>query len=187
MSNLSRRIASTLRCLHWWRCLPALSGAVVASAGDDCTALAAAFLRVSGVTAREVQWLLIGEALLLGAAAVHSAWHWARHWHVESATAWRRSGSGFFRARSRSRISAPSVAAFFALGLTASIAGSCCLRVTPPHVTRARDEGRCERKTRKNRRPCMAGIAMLASAALLVGLPPVNGIPIFGTPQLRRC
>ncbi|MEO8186225.1 MAG: FtsX-like permease family protein, partial [Burkholderiaceae bacterium] len=134
-----------------------------------------AFLRVSGVTAREVQWLLIGEALLLG--AVGSALGLALGAALASLSLQLLGGdlgSGFFSGtQPEVEYSAASLGAFFALGLAASIAGSWlpardAARTSPALAMKAG----AEEDAYKPLGRAWPGIAMLASAALLVGLPP---------------
>ena len=141
-----------------------------------------AFLRVSGVTAREVQWLLIGEALLLG--AVGSALGLALGAALATLSLQLLGadlGSGFFSgAQTEVQYSLPSLAAFFALGLGASIAGSWlpardAARTSPALAMKAG----AEEDAHKPLGRAWPGIAMLGLAAILVWLPPVNGIPIF--------
>ena len=142
-----------------------------------------AFLRVSGVTAREVQWLLIGEALLLG--AVGSALGLALGAALATLSLQLLGGdlgSGFFLGtQPEVEYSAVSVAAFFALGLAASIAGSWlpardAARTAPALAMKAGGEEDAHKPLAR----AWPGIVMLASAAVLVALPPVNGIPLFG-------
>ena len=142
-----------------------------------------AFLRVSGVTARQVQWLLIGEALLLG--AVGSALGLALGAALATLslqTARRRSGQRlFFGHAARSRIFGSFTCRFFCAGpgsINRRKLAACARRRT--HLTRARDEGRCRGRRAQAAGRAWPGIVMLASAAVLVGLPPVNGIPLFG-------
>ncbi len=70
---------------------------------------------------------------------------------------------------------------FFTLGLAASIAGSWlparhAARTSPALAMKAGAEEDAHRPLGR----AWPGIALLALAALLVGLPPVNGIPVFG-------
>ena len=141
-----------------------------------------AFLRVSGVTAREVQWLLIGEALLLG--AVGSALGLALGAALATLSLQLLGadlGSGFFsNAQTEVQYSLPSLASFLALGLAASIAGSWlpardAARTSPALAMKAG----AEEDAHKPLGRAWPGIAMLGLAAILVWLPPVNGIPIF--------
>ncbi len=141
-----------------------------------------AFLRVCGVTAREVQWLLIGEALLLG--AVGSALGLALGAALATLSLQLLGsdlGSGFFSgAQTEVEYSAASLVAFFALGLAASIAGSWlpardAARTSPALAMKAG----AEEDAHKPLGRAWPGIAMLGLAAMLVWLPPVNGIPIF--------
>ena len=142
-----------------------------------------AFLRVTGVTAREVQWLLIGEALLLG--AIGSALGLilgAALATVSLQLLGGDLGSGFFSGtQPEVEYSAGPLAAFFALGLAASIAGSWlpardAARTSPALAMKAG----AEEDAHKPLGRAWPGVALLVLAALLVGLPPVNGIPVFG-------
>ena len=142
-----------------------------------------AFLRVSGVTAREVQSLLIGEALLLG--AVGSALGLALGAALATLSLQLLGGdlgSGFFSGtQPEVEYSAASLAAFFALGLAASMAGSWlpardAARTSPALAMKAG----AEEDAHKPLSRAWPGIGLLASAAVLVALPPINGIPLFG-------
>lgn len=142
-----------------------------------------AFLRVTGVTAREVQWLLIGEALILG--AIGSALGLVLGAALATVSLQLLGGdlgSGFFSGtQPEVEYSAGSLAAFFALGLAASIAGSWlpardAARTSPALAMKAG----AEEDAYKPLGRAWPGIALLVLAALLVGLPPVNGIPVFG-------
>ena len=142
-----------------------------------------AFLRVSGVTARQVQWLLIGEALLLG--AVGSALGLALGAALATLSLKLLGGdlgSGFFSGtQPEVEYSAVSLIAFFALGLAASIAGSWlpardAARTPPALAMKAGGEEDAHKPLSR----AWPGIVMLASAVVLVALPPVNGIPLFG-------
>ncbi|MGZ9075230.1 MAG: ABC transporter permease, partial [Burkholderiaceae bacterium] len=142
-----------------------------------------AFLRVTGVTAREVQSLLIGEALLLG--AVGSALGLllgAALATVSLQLLGGDLGSGFFSGtQPEVDYSAASLVAFFLLGLAASIIGSWlpardAARTSPALAMKAG----AEEDAHKPLGRAWPGIALIALAALLVVLPPVNGIPVFG-------
>ena len=142
-----------------------------------------AFLRVTGVTAREVQWLLIGEALLLG--AIGSALGLVLGAALATVSLQLLGGdlgSGFFSGtQPEVEYSAGPLAAFFALGLAASIAGSWlpardAARTSPALAMKAG----AEEDAHKPLGRAWPGVALLVLAALLVGLPPVNGIPVFG-------
>ena len=92
-------------------------------------------------------------------------------------------GSGFFCRHASPRSNTPHVrvAAFFALGLAASIAGSWlpardAARTSPALAMKAG----AEEDAHKPLGRAWPGVALLVLAALLVGLPPVNGIPVFG-------
>ena len=142
-----------------------------------------AFLRVSGVTARQVQWLLIGEALLLGAAG--SALGLALGAALATLSLQLLGGdlgSGFFSGtQPEVEYSVASFASFFALGLAASIAGSWipardAARTSPALAMKAG----AEEDAHKPLSRAWPGLVLLTLAAVLVGLPPVNGIPVFG-------
>ena len=142
-----------------------------------------AFLRVTGVTAREVQWLLIGEALLLG--AIGSALGLVLGAALATVSLQLLGGdlgSGFFSGtQPEVEYSAGPLAAFFALGLAASIAGSWlpardAARTSPALAMKAG----AEEDAHKPLGRAWPGVALLVLAALLVGIPPVNGIPVFG-------
>ena len=142
-----------------------------------------AFLRVTGVTAREVQSLLIGEALLLG--AVGSALGLLLGAALATASLQLLGGdlgSGFFSGtQPEVEYPAASLAVFFALGLAASIAGSWlpardAARTSPALAMKAG----AEEDAHKPLGSAWPGIALLLFAALLVVLPPVSGIPVFG-------
>ncbi len=142
-----------------------------------------AFLRVTGVTAGEVQWLLIGEALLLG--AVGSALGLALGAALAALSLQLLGGdlgSGFFPGtRPEIEYSAASLAAFFILGLVAAIAGSWlpardAARTSPALAMKAG----AEEDAFKPLGRAWPGVSMLMLAALLVWLPPLNGIPVFG-------
>jgi putative ABC transport system permease protein len=142
-----------------------------------------AFLRVSGVTARQVQSLLIGEALLLG--AVGSALGLALGAGLATISLQLLGGdlgSGFFSStQPEVEYSVASLAAFFALGLAASIAGSWipardAARTPPALAMKAGAEEDAHRPLSR----AWPGIVLLCLAGVLVWLPPVNGIPLFG-------
>ena len=142
-----------------------------------------AFLRVTGVTAREVQSLLIGEALLLG--ALGSALGLLLGAALAAASLQLLGGdlgSGFFSGtQPEIEYSAASLVLFFLLGLAASIAGSWlpardAARTSPALAMKAG----AEEDAHKPLGHAWPGIVLLAFAALLVALPPVSGIPVFG-------
>ncbi len=142
-----------------------------------------AFLRVTGVTAREVQLLLIGEALLLG--AVGSALGLALGAALATLSLQLLGGdlgSGFFSGtRPEVEYSAASLAAFFTIGLAAAVAGSWlpardAARTSPALALKAG----AEEDAYKPLGRAWPGVSMLLLAGLLVWLPPVNGIPVFG-------
>ena len=142
-----------------------------------------AFLRVAGVTAREVQLLLIGEALLLG--AVGSALGLALGAALATLSLQLLGGdlgSGFFSGtRPEVEYSAGPLVAFFTIGLAAAVAGSWlpahdAARTSPALALKAG----AEEDAYKPLGRAWPGISMLLLAGLLVWLPPVNGIPVFG-------
>ncbi len=142
-----------------------------------------AFLRVTGVTAREVQSLLIGEALLLG--AIGSALGLALGAALATVSLQLLGGdlgSGFFSGTQPEIVySAAPLASFFGLGLAASIGGSWlpsrdAARTSPAIAMKAG----AEEDAHKPLGRAWPGFAMLVLAAFLVGLPPVNEIPVFG-------
>ena len=142
-----------------------------------------AFLRVIGVTAREVKALLIGEALLLGAAGSALGLLLGAALATTSLQLLGGDlGSGFFSGtQPEVEYSALSLVAFFLLGLAASITGSWlpardAARTSPALAMKAG----AEEDAHKPLGRAWPGIALLALAALLVILPPVNGIPVFG-------
>ena len=142
-----------------------------------------AFLRVTGVTAREVQSLLIGEALVLG--AIGSALGLVLGAALATASLQLLGGdlgSGFFSGTQPTvEYSAPAAVGFFALGLTAAIAGSWLpardAARTPPALAL---KAGAEEDAYKPLGRAWPGVALLILAALLAGLPPLNGIPVFG-------
>ena len=142
-----------------------------------------AFLRVTGVTAREVQWLLIGEAMLLGAAgSVLGLVLGAALAAVSLQLLGGDLGSGAFAGtRPELQYSIAGVAGFFALGVAASIAGSWlparhAARASPALALKAGAEEDAHRSLGR----AWPSIILLALAAVLVVLPPINGIPVFG-------
>ncbi|MGZ9074654.1 MAG: FtsX-like permease family protein, partial [Burkholderiaceae bacterium] len=133
--------------------------------------------------AREVQLLLIGEAMLLG--AVGSALGLllgAALATVSLQLLGGDLGSGFFSGtQPEFDYSAVSLVTFFLLGLAASIIGSWlpardAARTSPALAMKAG----AEEDAHKPLGRAWPGIALIAFAALLVVLPPVNGIPVFG-------
>ena len=142
-----------------------------------------AFLRVTGVTARGVQWLLVAEALLLGAAgSALGLVLGAALATVSLQLLGGDLGSGFFSGtQPEIEYSAASLVVFFLLGLAASIAGSWlpardAARTSPALAMKAG----AEEDAHKPLGHAWPGIVLLAFAALLVALPPVSGIPVFG-------
>ena len=118
-----------------------------------------AFLRVSGVTAREVQWLLIGEALLLGAAgSVLGLALGAALATLSLQLLGGDLGSGFFSGtQPESRILASLACGVFRAGpgsIDRRKLVACARRRA--HLTRPRDEGRRRRRRAQASWPCMA-------------------------------
>ncbi|HVG04779.1 MAG TPA: FtsX-like permease family protein, partial [Burkholderiaceae bacterium] len=142
-----------------------------------------AFLRVTGVTARQVQLLLVGEGCLVG--AIGSALGLALG--AALATLSLRFlggdlGGGFFAGtRPAVEYSASSLLTFFALGLAAAVAGTWLpaqdAGSTPPAAAM---KAGAEQDALKPLGRAWPGLALLAVAALLVALPAVGGIPVFG-------
>jgi putative ABC transport system permease protein len=142
-----------------------------------------AFLRVLGVTARQVQALLIAEATLLG--AVGSALGLALGAALATVTlrfVGGDLGSGFFAGTQPDlQFSAAALILFFALGLAAAIIGSWvpardAARTAPAFALKAG----AEEDALKPLGRVAPGVALLALAALVVWWPPVNGIPVGG-------
>ncbi len=142
-----------------------------------------AFLRVTGVTMREVQSLMIGEALLLG--TIGSGLGLALGAGLATLSLQLLGGdlgSGFFAgAQPQIEYSLTSMVAFFGLGLAAAVAGSWlpardAARTSPATALKSG----AEEEAYKPLGRAWPGIAILAVAALLVTLPPVDNIPVFG-------
>lgn len=142
-----------------------------------------AFLRVTGVTARELQSLLIVEATLLG--AVGSLLGLALGALVASATLHLLGGdlgSGFFSGtRPELQYGVAAIGLFFLLGLGAAVAGSWipardAARTSPALAMKAG----AEEDAFKPLGRAWPGLALLALGALVAGLPPVDGIPVWG-------
>jgi putative ABC transport system permease protein len=142
-----------------------------------------AYLRVIGVTARQVQALLIAEATLLG--AVGSALGLALGAALAAATLQLLGGdlgSGFFSGtQPQLQYTVSALAGFFALGLGAAIIGSWLpardAARTPPALAL---KAGAEEDAFKPLGRVWPGAALLLLGAALVWLPPVNGIPIGG-------
>jgi putative ABC transport system permease protein len=142
-----------------------------------------AYLRVMGVTARQVQALLIGEAVLLGAAG--SALGLALGAGLAAGTLQLLGGdlgSGFFSGtRPQLQFTSIAIAGFFALGLAAAIVGSWlpardAARTQPALALKPGAE---EDAYKPLGRP-WPGIALLLAGAALAWLPPFRGIPVGG-------
>jgi putative ABC transport system permease protein len=142
-----------------------------------------AYLRVVGVTARQVQGLLIAEATLLGAAG--SALGLVLGAALAAATLQLLGGdlgSGFFSGtRPQLQYAGGAVAGFFLLGLGAAIVGSWIpardAARTPPALAL---KAGAEEDAFKPLGRAWPGVALLLLAAVLVWLPPLNGIPVGG-------
>ena len=142
-----------------------------------------AFLRVAGVTARQVQSLLIGEALVLGAAG--SALGLALGAGLATVSLQLLGGdlgSGVFSGtQPHVQYSIAPFAGFFALGIAASIAGSWlpardAARTSPALALKAGAEEDAYRPLGR----AWPGLLLLGLAAMLAVMPAVNGIPLFG-------
>ena len=142
-----------------------------------------AYLRVAGVTAGELQWLLVVEASILG--VVGSALGLALGAAIATLTLRVLGGdlgSGFFSGtRPEVQFTAMSVLLFFLLGLGAAIAGSWVpardAARTSPAV--AMKPG-AEEDAFKPLGRLWPGLALLGLGALVLALPPVAGIPVWG-------
>jgi putative ABC transport system permease protein len=142
-----------------------------------------AFLRVAGVTSRELQSLLIVEASILGVAG--SALGLLLGAAIASLTLnvlGGDLGSGFFSGtRPEVQYTPEAVGLFFLLGLGAAIAGSWvpardAARTSPALAMKAG----AEEDAFKPLGRAWPGLALLALGAVLVALPPVGGIPVWG-------
>jgi putative ABC transport system permease protein len=142
-----------------------------------------AYLRVAGVTARELQSLLVVEATVLG--AVGSALGLALGAAIATLTLDRLGGdlgSGFFTGtRPEVQFAADALALFFLLGLAAAIAGSWvpardAARTSPALALKAG----AEEDAFKPLGRAWPGLALIAAGAGLLALPPVTGIPVGG-------
>ena len=142
-----------------------------------------AYLRVAGVTSRQLQSLLVVEAALLG--VVGSALGLLLGAAVAAVTLnvlGGDLGSGFFTGtRPTLQYSVPSVALFFLLGLGAAIAGSWvpardAARTSPALAMKPG----AEEDAFKPLGRIWPGLALLGVGAVLVVLPPVRGIPVWG-------
>jgi putative ABC transport system permease protein len=142
-----------------------------------------AYLRVAGVTARELQSLLVVEASLLG--VVGSALGLLLGAGIAALTLTVLGGdlgSGFFTGtRPEVQYRPESVLLFFLLGLGAAIAGSWvpardAARTSPALAMKAGAEEDAFKPLGK----VWPGISLLALGAALLLLPPVSGIPVGG-------
>ena len=143
-----------------------------------------AFLRISGVTAGELQRLLVIEAIVAG--VIGSLFGLALGIALAAialAALGGDLGSGFFAgAQARLAISPGWTLAFFVLGVAASVAGGWvpareAARVEPALALKSGSEVDALRSLGAALWPACAVLALGAGAALL---PPVAGLPIFG-------
>jgi putative ABC transport system permease protein len=142
-----------------------------------------AYLRVAGVTARELQGLLLAEALLLG--AVGSVLGLVLGAVVASATLnvlGGDLGSGFFSGtRPDLQFTGASAVLFFALGLAAAAAGSALPARDAAHTSPALAlKPGAEEDAFKPLGRVWPGLLLLTIGVLLAWLPPVAGIPAWG-------
>lgn len=142
-----------------------------------------AFLRVIGMTASQVQRLLIGEAALLGTVgSVLGLALGAALATLSLNLLGGDLGSGFFSGtRPKVEYSVASAALFFALGIAAAIAGSWlpardAARTSPALALKPG----AEEDAYKPLGRVAPGLTLLALAAVLAWLPSINGIPVFG-------
>jgi len=142
-----------------------------------------ALLRVLGVTRGRLARLVALEGALIGAAGatlgVVAGYAIAR---IAVRFAGSDLGAGFFRGVEPSLAVDPwALATFFLLGVVAALGGSLvpareAARAAPARALKAGDE---ETALSRMRSPA-AGLALFVLGALLVGLPPVDGLPIAG-------
>jgi putative ABC transport system permease protein len=142
-----------------------------------------AYLRVTGVTSRELQGLLIGEASLLGAAgAVLGLLLGAAIAEATLRLLGGDLGSGFFSGtRPEVQYTGAALLLFFLLGFGAAIAGSWvpardAARTAPALAMKAG----AEEDAFKPLGAWWPGVTLLLAAPVLVLLPPVSGIPVWG-------
>jgi len=142
-----------------------------------------ALLRVLGVTRGRLAALVALEGALIGAGGAAAGL--VAGYAVASAAvrfAGGDLGSGFFRGVTPTIAPDPATfAAFFVLGLAAAIAGSIlpareAARASPARALKAGDEETALARLR----PPWRGLAVIALGSLLVGLPPVDGLPLAG-------
>ena len=142
-----------------------------------------AYLRVVGVTANELQWLLVVEATLLGiVGSVMGLLLGAGIATLTLTVLGGDLGSGFFSgSRPEVQFSGASVLLFFGLGLAAAIAGSWvpardAANTSPALAMKAG----AEEDAFKPLGRIWPGLALLGVAGVLVALPPIGGIPVWG-------
>ena len=143
-----------------------------------------AFLRITGVTAAELQRWLVGEAAIMG--VIGSALGLALGIALAAAALAALGGdlgSGFFSgARARLSIDPGWTVAFFVLGVAASIAGGWgpareAARVEPALALKAGSELDALRPLARRAWPAWI---LLALGAALAFLPPIGDLPLFG-------
>jgi putative ABC transport system permease protein len=142
-----------------------------------------ALLRVLGVTRRRLAVLVAMEGALIGVAGgvigVAAGYAIAR---LAVRFAGGDLGSGFFRGVEPTVTADPATfVVFFLLAIAAAVGGSIvpareAARAAPARALRAGDD----ESALAALRPPWRGYAVLAVAVLLVGLPPVNGLPLAG-------
>ena len=142
-----------------------------------------ALLRVLGVTRGRLALLVALEGVLIGVAG--GVVGLAAGYAVASAAvrfAGADLGSGFFRGVAPSIALDPAAfALFFVLAVLAAIAGSIvpareAARASPAHALKAGDEETALARLR----PPWRGFAVIALGVALIGLPPVDGLPLAG-------
>jgi len=142
-----------------------------------------ALLRVLGVTRGRLARLVALEGALIGIAGAAlglAAGYAIARLAVRFAGA--DLGAGFFQGvEPRLRVDLWALATFFLLGLAAALLGSLlpareAARAAPAHALKSGDE---ETALTRWRSPA-PGLVLFAGAALLVGLPPIGGLPLAG-------
>ncbi|MDH5208461.1 MAG: ABC transporter permease [Burkholderiaceae bacterium] len=142
-----------------------------------------AYLRVVGVTSNELQWLLVVEATLLGiVGSVVGLLLGAGIATLTLTLLGGDLGSGFFAgSRPEVQFSGVSVLLFFGLGLAAAIAGSWVpardAATTSPALAM---KAGAEEDALKPLGRIWPGLALLGVAGVLLALPPISGIPVWG-------